>query len=192
MQGASLEAWFQLFCVIHKHSTSQLLRQLLIMSKTVLPQSSSLLHLITPQSFLFKGHPILCSIVSPHTLPPSLDKSLSFSQTGATLPTPWSAPSGLPRPAPAISREGFLPASWLLLFSTSYLSFYYLWGISDPSTANTCTRSYHRIQDGAQNSPVTVYRWEETNKKGDKPWGWLFFHFIQLWMNISTKITQIK
>lgn len=108
MQGASLEACFQLLCVIHKHSTSWLLRQLLIMSKTALPQSS-LLHLTTSHSFLFKGHPILYSIFSPHTRPPSLDQSPSFSHTVLLCPLQGKLPVAYL--SPGIFSEGFLPES---------------------------------------------------------------------------------
>lgn len=52
--------------------------------------SFSLLRLITSQSFLFEGYPILYSIA------PQLG-SKSFSRTGAALPTPHSASSSLPQ-----------------------------------------------------------------------------------------------
>lgn len=133
-------------------------------------------------------------LLAPTRCPPSLDQSLSFSHTGAICPLHTQLPVGYLSPAPGIFREAFLPELWLLPFSTSYLSFYYPRGISDLSAANTCTRSLSQNPGWSPEDYWNgVQMGRNKSKKGDKPWDWIFFHFIQLWIKgISTKITQVK
>lgn len=67
--------------------------------------------------------------------------------------------------AAGIFKVGFLPESWLLLFSTSISPFTVPAGLQSSLLPEACTRSYHRVQDVTQKATGAVYTWGETRAR---------------------------